>query len=48
MSNSRGKAKSEQKNFMGQMQDFSNNSMNFFNKCAKPDRKGKIDSLINH
>ena len=28
------------------MQDFANDSVNFFNKCAKPDRKG-IRIVIN-
>ena len=41
MTNSRGKQQKEQKNIVGQLQEFSNDSINFFNKCAKPDMKGK-------
>ncbi len=29
------------KNFVQQMQDFQNDSINFFNKCSKPDKNGK-------
>ena len=28
------------KNVVHQMQDFANDSVNFFNKCTKPDRNG--------
>ena len=30
------------KNYAQQMQDFANDSVNFFNKCAKPDKTGKL------
>ena len=29
------------KNAIAQLQDFANDSVNFFNKCAKPNRSGK-------
>ncbi len=29
------------KNYASQIQDFKNQSVNFFNKCAKPDKNGK-------
>ena len=34
------------KNYAQQMQDFANDSVNFFNKCAKPDKTGKY--LLEH
>lgn len=30
------------KNYAQQMQEFANDSVNFFNKCAKPDKNGKF------
>ena len=42
MSSSRGRKEKEQKNMSQQLTDFANDSANFFNKCAKPDRKGKL------
>ena len=40
---SAAKARREDKNktIVQQMQEFSNDSVNFFNKCAKPDKNGK-------
>ncbi len=40
---SAAKARREDKNktIVQQMQDFSNDSVNFFNKCSKPDKNGK-------
>ncbi len=35
------KKKEEQKNVVQQLQEFANDSINFFNKCAKPDKAGK-------
>ena len=42
MANSRGSRKEKEKNVVAQLQDFANDSMNFFNKCAKPDKNGKF------
>ena len=48
MTNSRGSRKEkEQKNVVAQLQDFANDSANFFNKCAKPDKNGNNSCLIN-
>lgn len=40
---SAAKARREDKNktVVQQLQDFQNDSVNFFNKCAKPDKAGK-------
>ena len=32
------------KNVAQQMQDFANDSVNFFNKCAKPNKEGKLST----
>ena len=34
------------KNYAQQMQDFANDSVNFFNKCAKPDKTGKLSPAL--
>ena len=36
------------KNITQQMQEFANDSVNFFNKCAKPDKNGTTSSLANY
>ena len=33
------------KNVAQQMQEFANDSVNFFNKCAKPNKDGKSSTL---
>ncbi len=46
MTNQRLAKKDEkQKNAAQQLQDFANDSINFFNKCAKPDKNGKLTDL---
>ena len=44
MSSSAAKARREDKNknYAQQIQEFANDSVNFFNKCAKPDKNGKL------
>ena len=37
----RQKREDKNKNTVAQLQDFANDSVIFFNKCAKPDRNGK-------
>ena len=32
------------KNYAQQMQEFANDSITFFNKCAKPDKNGKLNT----
>ena len=34
------------KNIAQQIQEFSNDSVNFFNKCAKPDKNGTFKPLL--
>ena len=45
---SQAKARREDKNksIAQQIQEFSNDSVVFFNKCAKPDKNGKSSSLL--
>ena len=45
---SQAKARREDKNksIAQQIQEFSNDSVVFFNKCAKPDKKGKSSSQL--
>ena len=42
MTNQREAKKEEKKNAINQLQEFGKDSINFFNKCAKPDRAGKF------
>jgi hypothetical protein len=44
---SAAKARREDKNktIVQQMQEFTNDSINFFNKCSKPDKNGKLPTL---
>ncbi len=47
MTNFRESRKKDQnKNAVNHIQDFTKDSINFFNKCTKPDRTGKCSSLI--
>ena len=36
----RQRREDKNKNIAQQLQEFANDSVNFFNKCAKPDRNG--------
>ena len=49
MTNQREAKKKEQQaqqTYITLMQEFAQDSQNFFNKCAKPDRTGKNDLLL--
>ncbi len=45
MSQARRNREEKNKNVVNQLQDFANDSVIFFNKCAKPDRNGMINLL---
>jgi hypothetical protein len=40
-SQAKARREDKNKNIAQQMQEFANDSVNFFNKCAKPDKNGK-------
>ena len=42
----RQKREDKNKNTVQQLQEFANDSVVFFNKCAKPDRNGKSASSL--
>ncbi len=46
MSSAKARREDKNKNVAQQLQDFANDSVNFFNKCAKPDKNGKSNVLI--
>jgi predicted nucleotidyltransferase len=43
MSQARKNREEKNKNVVNQLQDFANDSVVFFNKCAKPDKNGKLN-----
>jgi hypothetical protein len=45
MSAARKAREEKNKNLVNQLQDFANDSIIFFNKCAKPDKNGKFIHL---
>ena len=48
MTNARQARKEEKnKNVVAQLQEFANDSVNFFNKCAKPDKNGIFIKVCN-
>ena len=42
MSQARKNREEKNKNLVNQLQDFANDSIVFFNKCAKPNKEGKL------
>ena len=42
----RQRREDKNKNTVQQLQEFANDSVIFFNKCAKPDRNGKSSSSL--
>ena len=44
MSAAKLRREDKNKNYADQMKDFANDSVVFFNKCAKPDKNGKLDN----
>ena len=45
MSQARRNREEKNKNLVNQLQDFANDSIVFFNKCAKPNKEGKWNSV---
>ena len=44
-SQAKARREDKNKNYAQQMQEFANDSMVFFNKCAKPDKNGKCRTI---
>ena len=45
-SQAKARREDKNKNYAQQMQEFANDSLVFFNKCAKPDKNGKSHDIF--